>query len=128
MNLVKDVIQAVAEAGPQAGPMRTLQAQRAVLETAREFLPQLLTSQTSPQEALPKVLRTLFERLGATYIKLGQFIASSPTLFPKEYVLEFQKCLDQTDPLPWATIKQVIEDELGPISKTFSYINPTGIG
>ena len=26
------------------------------------------------------VLRKLFERLGSTYIKLGQFIASSPTL------------------------------------------------
>jgi aarF domain-containing kinase len=128
VGLIKDVIQAVAEAGPRAGPRRTFQAQRAFLETAREFLPQLLSS--SPQDAriatlAPKVLRTLFERLGATYIKLGQFIASSPTLFPKEYVLEFQKCLDQTDPLPWTTIKQVIEEELGsPLSKTFSYINP----
>jgi predicted unusual protein kinase regulating ubiquinone biosynthesis (AarF/ABC1/UbiB family) len=28
----------------------------------------------------------LCERLGATYVKLGQFIASSPTLFPEEYV------------------------------------------
>ena len=26
------------------------------------------------------VLRKLFERLGSTYIKLGQFVASSPTL------------------------------------------------
>ena len=36
------------------------------------------------------VLRKLFERLGATYIKLGQFIASAPSLFPAEYVTEFQ--------------------------------------
>ena len=28
------------------------------------------------------VLRKLFESLGATYIKLGQFIASAPSLFP----------------------------------------------
>ena len=31
----------------------------------------------------PRLLRQTFERLGATYIKLGQFIASSPTFFPK---------------------------------------------
>ena len=38
-----------------------------------------------------EALRTAFWML-----QLGQFIASSPTLFPKEYVTEFQKCLDQT--------------------------------
>ena len=31
----------------------------------------------------PRLLRQTFESLGATYIKLGQFIASSPTFFPK---------------------------------------------
>jgi aarF domain-containing kinase len=54
-------------------------------------------------------MRKLFERLGATYIKLGQFIASSPSLFPDEYVMEFQKCLDRTDPVPFSTIKAIIE-------------------
>ena len=64
--------------------------------------------------------------MGATYIKLGQFVASSPTLFPEEYVLEFQKCLDKTEPLPWPTIKKVIETELGgPISNTFRSIDKT---
>ncbi|MDR9777809.1 AarF/ABC1/UbiB kinase family protein, partial [Rhizobium hidalgonense] len=48
----------------------------------------------------PQLLRETFEQLGATYIKLGQFIASSPSLFPREYVEEFQSCLDQTPSLP----------------------------
>lgn len=34
--------------------------------------------------------------------QVGQFIASSPTIFPAEYVKEFQKCLDRTDPIPWS--------------------------
>ena len=41
----------------------------------------------------------------STYIKLGQFIASSPTLFPPEYVLEMQQCLDSAPPVPWDVIK-----------------------
>ncbi|GKY94103.1 hypothetical protein MPSEU_000376700 [Mayamaea pseudoterrestris] len=61
--------------------------------------------------------------MGATYVKLGQFIASSPTIFPKEYVVEFQKCLDQTVPLPWTTIKTVIEAELGPTDQIFDFID-----
>ena len=63
------------------------------------------------------------ERLGATYIKLGQFVASSPSLFPKEYVLEFQKCLDSTEPLKWNVVKSIIEKETGSISKNFAFID-----
>lgn len=46
--------------------------------------------------SLQVILRKLFERLGATYIKLGQFVASSPSLFPDEYVVEFQKLLGES--------------------------------
>jgi len=73
----------------------------------------------------PQALRRLFERLGSTYIKLGQFIASSPTLFPPEYVKEFQKCLDKTEPLPWAVISKIIQTELGkPLNEVFSHVEP----
>ena len=122
-EMVKDLIQTAVDAGPRAGPARTLQAYRAAALTAREFLPR--PGQPIESVSFPKVLRSLFEKMGATYIKLGQFIASSPTLFPKEYVLEFQKCLDQTDPLEWAVIEKVIVGELGPISKNFEYIDKT---
>lgn len=126
ISLVQDIVQAVADAGPRAGPTRTLQAYRAFTTTIRDFLPQLLPlpTRTSSGVSLPAILRTLFERMGATYIKLGQFIASSPTLFPAEFVIEFQKCLDQTEPVPWMTVKKTIENELGPISQTFSYVDP----
>ncbi|HNK55540.1 MAG TPA: AarF/UbiB family protein, partial [Leptospiraceae bacterium] len=62
---------------------------------------------------LPVRLREAFEDLGATYIKLGQFIASAPSLFPKDYVDEMQKCLDSVRPIPFKTILQIIEKELG---------------
>jgi aarF domain-containing kinase len=40
-------------------------------------------------------------------------------------VKEFQKCLDQTEPLPWSTIRKVITTELGDLSKTFMYVDET---
>jgi len=73
----------------------------------------------------PKLLRSVFEELGATYIKLGQFIASSPTFFPQEYVEEFQQCLDQTKPFPFAVAKKIIESELSkPLNQVYSYVDP----
>ncbi len=61
----------------------------------------------------PALMRRTFERLGATYIKLGQFIASAPSFFPPEYVEEFQGCLDKTEPLPYSVIEKVLKSELG---------------
>lgn len=63
----------------------------------------------------PQLLRETFEQLGATYIKLGQFIASSPSLFPREYVEEFQRCLDQTPSLPFSYIEQTLREEFSDI-------------
>ena len=74
----------------------------------------------------PALLRRIFERLGATYIKLGQFIASSPSLFPAAYVEEFQLCLDRTEPLPYRTIEAIIRRELGrPLEEVYASVDPT---
>jgi predicted unusual protein kinase regulating ubiquinone biosynthesis (AarF/ABC1/UbiB family) len=74
----------------------------------------------------PQLLRETFERLGATYIKLGQFIASSPSLFPREYVEEFQRCLDQTPALPFSQIQATLTDAFDqPLDQIFASIDPT---
>ena len=74
---------------------------------------------------VPALLRTTFESLGTTYIKLGQFIASSPSIFPEEYVEEFQRCLDRTPPLPFHYIRQTIEKELGqPLEDLYLSVDP----
>lgn len=73
----------------------------------------------------PKLLRSVFEELGATYIKLGQFIASSPTFFPYDYVEEFQHCLDRTKPFPFSIAKKIIESELKqPMDAVYSWVDP----
>lgn len=74
------------------------------------------------------LLREAFEQMGVTYIKLGQFIASTPSIFPREYVLAFQGCLDQTTPVPFAKIRSVLIEELETdgrgLGDIFSYIDP----
>ena len=60
-----------------------------------------------------ELVRDAFMQMGVTYIKLGQFIASTPSIFPKEYVLAFNDCLDKTPPIPYHHIEQVLKDELG---------------
>jgi aarF domain-containing kinase len=73
----------------------------------------------------PRLVRRTFERLGATYVKLGQFVASSPSMFPEEWVTEFQHCLDQTTPLPWRTIRRALKEELGGKLETeFLWVDP----
>ncbi|RJP85307.1 MAG: AarF/ABC1/UbiB kinase family protein [Desulfobacteraceae bacterium] len=75
----------------------------------------------------PVLMRRAFERLGATYIKIGQLIASSPSLFPEEYVIEFQRCLDQTEPVAFKNMEKILEEELGKnyIPEIFSHVNQT---
>ena len=77
-----------------------------------------------------KLMRETFESLGSTYIKLGQFIASTPSLFPREYVQEFQGCLDQTPSLPFSYIQQVLADEFEGrnLNEIFSFIDEKPLG
>lgn len=77
------------------------------------------------QDISARLLRETFEELGTTYIKLGQFIASTPSLFPREYVEEFQKCLDKTPVLSFSYIQQVLAEEFvgQDLTQIFAYID-----
>lgn len=62
---------------------------------------------------LPVALRLAFERLGPTYVKLGQLVASGEALFPPRYSSEFQRCLDRVPPFPFTEVRATLEHELG---------------
>lgn len=73
----------------------------------------------------PRLLRETFEKLGTTYIKLGQFIASAPSVFPPDYVKEFQNCLDKVRPLPYSVIQRTLRAEFEqPLEQIFQSIDP----
>eukprot|EP00929_Paragymnodinium_shiwhaense_P087281 TRINITY_DN47512_c0_g1_i1.p1 TRINITY_DN47512_c0_g1~~TRINITY_DN47512_c0_g1_i1.p1 ORF type:complete len:655 (-),score=168.37 TRINITY_DN47512_c0_g1_i1:200-2164(-) len=151
-RLFRDILEVVQSAGVTAGAVRSVQAARAVAQTAADLFregdaPKLFQSLQALVLGVPpsrgdaasrkaeaaesdatvaQWLRRLFERLGPTYIKLGQFIASSPTLFPEAYVKEFQKCLDKTESTAVEVIEKTIEEDLGkPVNVLFKSFNRT---
>jgi len=70
---------------------------------------------------LSRRLRRTFERLGSTYVKLGQIISAFEGLFPDELVDEFKRLRDQVPPEPFADIRGLVERELGrPLSAVFA--------
>lgn len=93
-------------------------------QTIAAVSPRALKCLLKMRQPTPAEVRELFEALGATYIKFGQFIASSPSIFPKEYVDEFQACLDQTPALPFGKIRAIIEEDLGrPLGEVFASVD-----
>ena len=62
---------------------------------------------------LSRRVRLAAERLGPTYIKLGQILSSGEGIFPPELVAEFKRCRDQVPPEPFSVVRQVVEEDLG---------------
>ncbi|KAE7996472.1 hypothetical protein FH972_001193 [Carpinus fangiana] len=135
-KLVEDIVQTSVNTGPR-GAIRLAQGIQAVIGVGGEWLADVSKSTNSsarlPTEMQlgllsPLYVRRLFERLGATYIKLGQFIASAPTLFPPEYVQEFQNCFDRAPVVPFEDIQRILHEELGrPIDSVYEYVDSTPI-
>ncbi|XP_007011380.2 PREDICTED: uncharacterized aarF domain-containing protein kinase At5g05200, chloroplastic [Theobroma cacao] len=135
-QLVEDIVRTSISTGPR-GALRLAQGIQAFVGVGGEWLADVSrstnTSTRIPSELQlgllsPLYLRKLFERMGATYIKLGQFVASAPTLFPPEYVEEFQKCFDRAPAVPYEDIQRILLQELGrPIDSIYEYIDPTPI-
>lgn len=54
-----------------------------------------------------------FEQLGPTFVKLGQLIASSPSLFPAPLTEACVRMLDEVRPFDADTVRRLITEELG---------------
>ena len=58
-------------------------------------------------------VRTTFEHLGPTYVKLGQLIASSPGVFSDTLADEFESLLDRVTPADPAQVRALFVEEFG---------------
>ena len=62
-----------------------------------------------------------FERLGPTFVKLGQLVASSPAFFPEALSAACERCLDGVAPIPASVARRVVEEDLGaPVERLFA--------
>ena len=68
---------------------------------------------TGSRADLSRRLRVAFERLGPTYIKLGQIISAGEGIFPEELVGQFRLLRDQVRAEPFSAVRQVVETDLG---------------
>ncbi len=79
--------------------------------------------------SIPQRIRAVMEELGSGYIKLGQLLSMRPDLIPIEYCEEFKRLRDDTTPLPFSTIKEIIETELKqPIERLFKNVEKKTLG
>lgn len=73
------------------------------------------------REPLPRRVRNAFTELGPTFVKVGQVIASSPGLFPHEWLVEFASLRDRVPPFPGAEARRIVEEDLGrPLRSAFA--------
>ncbi len=98
------------------------------------FLPRLgrrsrvRADQAASRRTVPERLRRTLEELGATWVKIGQFLSGRADLLPPEYLAELSKLLDSAPPVPIERVRQVIEDELGaPVTDLFLRFDDTPI-
>jgi ubiquinone biosynthesis protein len=66
----------------------------------------------------------MLQRLGPTYVKIGQMAASRSDLLPEEWIAELSKLQSDAGPFPWEDARQIIEAELGkPPDELFASID-----
>lgn len=104
-QLRRRAIQTIRVAGRNIGPL-------IVRKVLRKELPEF---------ALARPLRLTFEELGATYVKFGQLLGSSPGVFGTEVSDEFRTCLDTGPAVTFWKVRKSVERDLGrPIEEVFS--------
>jgi len=61
------------------------------------------------------------ERLGPTFIKLGQLLSTRADILPPPYLEALTRLQDQVEPFSFAEVERIVEDELGiRLSKAFN--------
>jgi ubiquinone biosynthesis protein len=57
--------------------------------------------------------RHAMERLGPTFVKLGQLLATRVDLFPADWIAEFELLQDSAPPVPMEALREQLEEDLG---------------
>src|SRR5215467_749980 len=80
------------------------------------------SQQAAPAEDLAKDL----EKLGPTFIKLGQLLSTRADLLPGPYLDALTRLQDHIEPFPYEEVERIVSGELGVrMSKAFADFEPT---
>ena len=72
-----------------------------------------------------KSLADDLERLGPTFVKLGQLLSTRPDLLPPAYLTALARLQDKVEPFAFDDVERIIMEELGVrISKAFAEFEP----
>ncbi len=89
---------------------------------------QLLFGIEIDESKKPQKLREALEKLGPSFIKLGQVISTRPDLIPQEVIKELIKLQDKVSPIEYDVIEDILKKNYGEdLYKIFSYIDPKPI-
>ena len=81
------------------------------------------------REPFPVQLRSRFERLGPTYIKLGQILSMREDVLPKAVTDELKNLLDRLPAVPYPEFMDRVTRHLGrPVDEVFAHIRTRPLG
>lgn len=93
---------------------------------ARAGLAELLPPESDGDqdaEAVPSGLAEDVERLGPTFIKLGQLLSTRPDIVPQAYADALERLQDHCEPFDFSEVETILTEELGVrLSKPFEFI------
>lgn len=77
----------------------------------------------------PEQFRRRLERLGATYIKLGQILSLREDLLPRSITDELKNLLDRLPVVPFSRYRELVAADLGrDVDEIFSWVDPQPLG
>ncbi len=91
------------------------------------FMPGMLEDTPLDPEATARAeaLSLELEKMGPSYIKLGQFLSTRADFLPKFVLSALARLQDQVEPFGFETVEQIVASELGVrLSKAFSTFDP----
>jgi ubiquinone biosynthesis protein len=97
---------------------------------SRARLEEILSEDLPPAEASdgagPEAFAADLERLGPTFVKLGQLLSTRADLLPEPYLLALSRLQDDVAPIPFAEIEATVRSELGVrLTKAFREFDTT---
>src|SRR5881392_3571874 len=83
---------------------------------------------TPKEAAKADELATDLEKLGPTFVKLGQLLSTRVELLPPAYLQALSRLQDEVEPFTFGEVEKIVTEELGArMSKAFSEFESTPI-